>query len=127
MKVAFVTVAALCLICTGCVSPSGSSQDAIHTTFRHTVPGAFAQDGDWREDLPDRPAKERSEVLREELRSSIEEFTLEFVQRLLLSLLERELADRDCRGTRKQAVRSALLGAGVEITDRRLFGPRMER
>lgn len=123
MKGLFIVLAALCVICTGCVSPTGSSQDAIHSTFRHTVPGAFGN-GDWQKDQPSTSAKEQLGIVGEELGEASREFALEFVRQLLLSLLDRELAAKHCRGTRKQAVRSALLGTGVEMTDRWLPSPR---
>lgn len=123
MKGLLIALAALVFICTGCVSPSGSSQDAFHTTFRHTVPGAFGN-GNWHQDRSRTPTKEELDIVGEELSEASKEFALEFVRRLLLSLLERELSDKHCRGTRKEAVRSALLGTGVEMTDRWLSSPR---
>ncbi len=124
MKGSLLILAALCMISTGCVSPSGSSQDAFHTTFRHTVPGAFGGDRNWHPDHPSTPTKEQLDVAAEELGQASKEFAIEFARRLLLSLLEREMTDKHCRGTRKQAVRSALLGTGAELTDRWLSGPR---
>ena len=123
MKGFFIALAALVFICTGCVSPSGSSRDAFHTTFRHTVPGVVG-DGSWHKEKPSTPTKEQLDIVGEELSEASKEFALEFVRRLLLSLLERELSEKHCRGTRKQAVRSALLGTGAEMTDRWLSSPR---
>ena len=123
MRGILIVLAALVFICTGCVSPSGRTHNGAHSTFRYTVPGT-TESRHWHQDQPGTSAKEQLGIVGEELSEASKEFAMEFVQRLLLSLLERELSDRHCRGTRKQAVRSALLGTGAEMTDRWLSSPR---